>query len=97
MQDMLSCFAVLARYHHYHHEYPGNTSRFLLTHLPTNRLLCPDPFVAAADSDSATMQPESEKPKKAPRKHVTTACVPCRESKVRVCCAFLPFLYLFVP
>lgn len=32
------------------------------------------------------MQPESEKkPKKAPRKHVTTACVSCRESKIRVC------------
>ncbi|KAI9926885.1 hypothetical protein MW887_003983 [Aspergillus wentii] len=29
------------------------------------------------------MQPESEKPKRAPRKHVTTACVPCRESKIR--------------
>lgn len=28
--------------------------------------------------------PEPEKPKKAPRKHVTTACVPCRESKIRV-------------
>ncbi|KAL4942999.1 hypothetical protein BDV06DRAFT_153620 [Aspergillus oleicola] len=26
---------------------------------------------------------ESEKPKRAPRKHVTTACVPCRESKIR--------------
>lgn len=33
------------------------------------------------------MQPESEKSKKTPRKHVTTACVPCRESKIRVCCA----------
>lgn len=32
------------------------------------------------------MQPDSEKPKKAGRKHVTTACVPCRESKIRVCC-----------
>jgi hypothetical protein len=31
------------------------------------------------------MSPEPEKPKKAPRKHVTTACVPCRESKIRVC------------
>ena len=31
------------------------------------------------------MSPELEKPKKAPRKHVTTACVPCRESKIRVC------------
>ncbi|KAH2164684.1 hypothetical protein KXW37_007618 [Aspergillus fumigatus] len=30
-----------------------------------------------------TMQSQSEKPKKAPRKHVTTACVPCRESKIR--------------
>ncbi|CEN59886.1 hypothetical protein ASPCAL02327 [Aspergillus calidoustus] len=29
------------------------------------------------------MQPESEKPKRPPRKHVTTACVPCRESKIR--------------
>ncbi|PYH91052.1 fungal-specific transcription factor [Aspergillus ellipticus CBS 707.79] len=29
------------------------------------------------------MQPQSEKPKRAPRKHVTTACVPCRESKIR--------------
>ncbi|KAJ5435085.1 hypothetical protein N7491_005680 [Penicillium cf. griseofulvum] len=29
------------------------------------------------------MSPEPEKPKKAPRKHVTTACVPCRESKIR--------------
>ncbi|KAL5335865.1 fungal-specific transcription factor domain-containing protein [Aspergillus crustosus] len=29
------------------------------------------------------MQSESEKPKRAPRKHVTTACVPCRESKIR--------------
>ncbi|KAF9888088.1 hypothetical protein FE257_009353 [Aspergillus nanangensis] len=29
------------------------------------------------------MQAPSEKPKKAPRKHVTTACVPCRESKIR--------------
>ncbi|KAJ9326393.1 transcriptional regulator family: Fungal Specific TF [Paecilomyces variotii] len=29
------------------------------------------------------MQQESERPKKAPRKHVTTACVPCRESKIR--------------
>ncbi|KAL2012266.1 hypothetical protein VTN00DRAFT_4984 [Thermoascus crustaceus] len=29
------------------------------------------------------MQEASEKPKKAPRKHVTTACVPCRESKIR--------------
>ncbi|RDW93348.1 transcription factor domain-containing protein [Aspergillus mulundensis] len=26
---------------------------------------------------------ESEKPKRPPRKHVTTACVPCRESKIR--------------
>ncbi|KAL4992379.1 fungal-specific transcription factor domain-containing protein [Aspergillus falconensis] len=26
---------------------------------------------------------ESEKPKRLPRKHVTTACVPCRESKIR--------------
>lgn len=32
------------------------------------------------------MQQSSEQPKKAPRKHVTTACVPCRESKIRVCC-----------
>lgn len=30
------------------------------------------------------MSPD-EKMKKAPRKHVTTACVPCRESKIRVC------------
>ncbi|EAW06596.1 transcription factor domain-containing protein [Aspergillus clavatus NRRL 1] len=30
-----------------------------------------------------TMQSQPEKPKKAPRKHVTTACVPCRESKIR--------------
>lgn len=37
------------------------------------------------------MQPEPEKPKKTPRKHVTTACVPCRESKIRVCCAFFSF------
>ncbi|KAJ6095733.1 hypothetical protein N7486_006479 [Penicillium sp. IBT 16267x] len=29
------------------------------------------------------MSPEPEKPKKGPRKHVTTACVPCRESKIR--------------
>ncbi|PLN81989.1 Zn(II)2Cys6 transcription factor [Aspergillus taichungensis] len=29
------------------------------------------------------MQSQSEKPKKAPRKHLTTACVPCRESKIR--------------
>ncbi|KAL2839180.1 Zn(II)2Cys6 transcription factor [Aspergillus pseudoustus] len=29
------------------------------------------------------MPPESEKPKRPPRKHVTTACVPCRESKIR--------------
>ncbi|KAJ5721620.1 uncharacterized protein N7483_009554 [Penicillium malachiteum] len=29
------------------------------------------------------MSPDSEKPKKALRKHVTTACVPCRESKIR--------------
>ncbi|KAJ5928925.1 hypothetical protein N7466_007881 [Penicillium verhagenii] len=29
------------------------------------------------------MSPDLEKPKKAPRKHVTTACVPCRESKIR--------------
>ncbi|KAL1969997.1 hypothetical protein VTN77DRAFT_6402 [Rasamsonia byssochlamydoides] len=29
------------------------------------------------------MQQSSEQPKKAPRKHVTTACVPCRESKIR--------------
>ncbi|OJJ45437.1 hypothetical protein ASPZODRAFT_153088 [Penicilliopsis zonata CBS 506.65] len=29
------------------------------------------------------MQGGEEKPKKAPRKHVTTACVPCRESKIR--------------
>ncbi|KAJ5759283.1 hypothetical protein N7520_006439 [Penicillium odoratum] len=29
------------------------------------------------------MSPDSNKPKKAPRKHVTTACVPCRESKIR--------------
>ncbi|KAL4882099.1 fungal-specific transcription factor [Aspergillus karnatakaensis] len=29
------------------------------------------------------MQSESEKPKRPPRKHVTTACVPCRESKIR--------------
>ncbi|KAF7719640.1 Nitrogen assimilation transcription factor [Penicillium ucsense] len=29
------------------------------------------------------MSPEPEKAKKAPRKHVTTACVPCRESKIR--------------
>ncbi|KAK1146372.1 hypothetical protein N8T08_003159 [Aspergillus melleus] len=28
------------------------------------------------------MEPDS-KPKRAPRKHVTTACVPCRESKIR--------------
>ena len=34
------------------------------------------------------MQPDSEKPKKAGRKHVTTACVPCRESKIRVCRPF---------
>ncbi|KAJ5825686.1 hypothetical protein N7474_002824 [Penicillium riverlandense] len=27
--------------------------------------------------------PDPEKPKKPPRKHVTTACVPCRESKIR--------------
>lgn len=31
------------------------------------------------------MSSDPEKPKKAPRKHVTTACVPCRESKIRVC------------
>lgn len=31
------------------------------------------------------MSAEPEKTKKAPRKHVTTACVPCRESKIRVC------------
>lgn len=31
------------------------------------------------------MSPEPDNPKKAPRKHVTTACVPCRESKIRVC------------
>ncbi|KAJ5669599.1 hypothetical protein N7462_010669 [Penicillium macrosclerotiorum] len=36
------------------------------------------------------MSPEPEKPKKAPRKHVTTACVPCRESKIRVCILPLP-------
>lgn len=30
------------------------------------------------------MSPEPEKMKKTPRKHVTTACVPCRESKIRV-------------
>ncbi|KAJ6128872.1 hypothetical protein N7471_010089 [Penicillium samsonianum] len=29
------------------------------------------------------MSPDPEKTKKAPRKHVTTACVPCRESKIR--------------
>lgn len=29
------------------------------------------------------MEPQVEKPKRAPRKHVTTACVPCRESKIR--------------
>ncbi|RAH71434.1 Zn(II)2Cys6 transcription factor domain-containing protein [Aspergillus aculeatinus CBS 121060] len=30
------------------------------------------------------MQPHQlEKPKRAPRKHVTTACVACRESKIR--------------
>ncbi|PWY86812.1 fungal-specific transcription factor [Aspergillus heteromorphus CBS 117.55] len=29
------------------------------------------------------MQPQSERPKRAPRKHITTACVPCRESKIR--------------
>ncbi|KAJ6127146.1 hypothetical protein N7523_002758 [Penicillium sp. IBT 18751x] len=29
------------------------------------------------------MSSEPEKPKRAPRKHVTTACVPCRESKIR--------------
>ncbi|KAE8328584.1 fungal-specific transcription factor domain-containing protein [Aspergillus sergii] len=29
------------------------------------------------------MESQSEKPKRAPRKHVTTACVPCRESKIR--------------
>ncbi|EPS33960.1 hypothetical protein POX_a01052 [Penicillium oxalicum] len=29
------------------------------------------------------MSPDPEKPKKGPRKHVTTACVPCRESKIR--------------
>ncbi|KAL3476208.1 putative fungal-specific transcription factor [Aspergillus californicus] len=29
------------------------------------------------------MQPESEKAKRPARKHVTTACVPCRESKIR--------------
>ncbi|KAJ5089914.1 hypothetical protein N7532_008598 [Penicillium argentinense] len=29
------------------------------------------------------MSPEPEKSKKAPRKHVTTACAPCRESKIR--------------
>ncbi|KAE8145120.1 fungal-specific transcription factor domain-containing protein [Aspergillus avenaceus] len=29
------------------------------------------------------MEPQLEKPKRAPRKHVTTACVPCRESKIR--------------
>ncbi|KAK4860918.1 hypothetical protein LT330_004649 [Penicillium expansum] len=29
------------------------------------------------------MSPDPEKSKKAPRKHVTTACVPCRESKIR--------------
>ncbi|KAL4811439.1 fungal-specific transcription factor domain-containing protein [Aspergillus unguis] len=29
------------------------------------------------------MQSESGKPKRPPRKHVTTACVPCRESKIR--------------
>ncbi|KAJ6123124.1 hypothetical protein N7512_005589 [Penicillium capsulatum] len=33
--------------------------------------------------DSPSMSPDPEKPKKAPRKHVTTACVPCRESKIR--------------
>ncbi|KAJ5221200.1 uncharacterized protein N7469_010087 [Penicillium citrinum] len=29
------------------------------------------------------MSPDPDRPKKAPRKHVTTACVPCRESKIR--------------
>ncbi|KAL4895370.1 fungal-specific transcription factor [Aspergillus ambiguus] len=29
------------------------------------------------------MQSQDDKPKRAPRKHVTTACVPCRESKIR--------------
>ncbi|KAE8353708.1 fungal-specific transcription factor [Aspergillus coremiiformis] len=29
------------------------------------------------------MEPQSEKPKRTPRKHLTTACVPCRESKIR--------------
>ncbi|KAJ5513420.1 hypothetical protein N7463_002972 [Penicillium fimorum] len=29
------------------------------------------------------MSPDPEKTKKVPRKHVTTACVPCRESKIR--------------
>ncbi|CAI7601202.1 unnamed protein product [Penicillium manginii] len=29
------------------------------------------------------MSPDPDKPKKTPRKHVTTACVPCRESKIR--------------
>lgn len=37
-----------------------------------------------------TMQSQSEKPKKAPRKHVTTACVPCRESKIRVSLLLFP-------
>ena len=43
------------------------------------------------------MQPDSEKPKKAGRKHVTTACVPCRESKIRVCClpCSISFNYFF--
>jgi hypothetical protein len=29
-----------------------------------------------------------KQPSKAPRKHLTTACVPCRESKIRVGCLY---------
>lgn len=53
------------------------------------------PPVAADFRSCNIMQPDSEKPKKAGRKHVTTACVPCRESKIRVCLIpilFFPFL-----
>lgn len=37
------------------------------------------------------MEEPDSKPKRAPRKHVTTACVPCRESKIRVGCVS-PFI-----
>ncbi|OKL56201.1 hypothetical protein UA08_08406 [Talaromyces atroroseus] len=39
--------------------------------------------MSTSQGDAQQPPPASGKGKKAPRKHVTTACVPCRESKIR--------------